>query len=92
MSYLLQLPWLPAHFAARVTVMTARGKFTRQADEALGSRLLPLDDAGLKVKFYELVEPIHGVVKTTTLTEQLWDIERLADVSMLVEALAKPTC
>src|SRR5215204_330589 len=77
---------------ARVTVMTARGKFTRQADEALGSRLLPLDDAGLKVKFYELVEPIHGVVKTTTLTEQLWDIERLADVSMLVEALAKPTC
>ena len=33
---------------ARVTVTTARGKFTRQADEALGSRLVPLDDDGLK--------------------------------------------
>src|SRR3954452_8509257 len=32
---------------ARVTVTTARGKFTRQVDEALGSRLVPLDDGGL---------------------------------------------
>ena len=32
---------------ARVTVTTARGAFTRQADEALGSRLVPLDDDGL---------------------------------------------
>jgi len=75
---------------ARVTVMTTRGKFTRQADEALGSRLLPLDDVGLKAKFNDLVEPVHGAAKTTTLTEQLWDIERLDDVSALVEALAKP--
>ena len=29
---------------ARVTVTTAAGRFTRQADEALGSRLVPLDD------------------------------------------------
>src|SRR5262245_22033206 len=28
---------------ARVTVTTARGAFTRQADEALGSRIVPLD-------------------------------------------------
>jgi hypothetical protein len=36
---------------ARVTVTTPRGAFTRQADEALGSRIVPLDDAGLKAKF-----------------------------------------
>ena len=36
---------------ARVTVTTARGAFTRQADEALGSRIVPLDDAGLRAKF-----------------------------------------
>ena len=36
---------------ARVTVTTARGTFTRQADEALGSRIVPFDDAGLKAKF-----------------------------------------
>src|SRR5215468_2933789 len=40
----------PAH----VKVTTARGVFTRQADEALGSRLVPLDDAGLRAKFDEL--------------------------------------
>ena len=37
---------------ARVTVTTARGNFMRQADEALGSRLVPLDDAGLRAKFH----------------------------------------
>ena len=39
---------------ARVTVTTTRGVFRRSADEALGSRLVPLDDAGLKAKFLEL--------------------------------------
>ena len=43
---------------ARVTVTTARGKFTRQADEALGSRLVPFDDDGLKGKFHDLVAPV----------------------------------
>ena len=74
---------------ARVTVTTARGKFTRQADEALGSRLVPLDDAGLKAKFHGLVEPVHGAA-AGKLAAQLWDIEALADVSVLVEALARP--
>ena len=45
---------------ARVTVTTPRGKFVRQADEALGSRIVPLDDAGLEAKFIELVEPVLG--------------------------------
>src|SRR5262249_27511942 len=43
---------------ARVTVTTARGSFTRQADEALGSRIVPLDDAGLTAKFFDLVGPV----------------------------------
>jgi 2-methylcitrate dehydratase PrpD len=75
---------------ARVTVTTARGKYVRQADEALGSRLLPLDDAGLKAKFRELVAPVHGGEKAARLTDELWDIDQIADVSALVEALAKP--
>ena len=80
---------IPKLRPARVTVTTARGKFTRQADEALGSRLVPLDDDGLKAKFRELVEPVHGAA-TAQLAAQLWDVEALADVSPLVEALAKP--
>ena len=43
---------------ARVTVTTPNGKFIRQADEAWGSRLVPLDDAGLVEKFCGLVAPV----------------------------------
>src|SRR5437764_7921144 len=69
---------------ARVTVTTARGKFVRQADEALGSRLVPLDDAGLERKFIELVGPVLGEARAVSLAKQLWDIETIADIRPLV--------
>ena len=72
-----------------MTVTTARGKFTRQADEALGSRLVPFDDDGLKGKFLELVAPVHGESKAKQLMAQVWAIEECADVRPLIEALAK---
>jgi 2-methylcitrate dehydratase PrpD len=75
---------------ARVTVTTAKGQFVRQADEAMGSRLVPLDDDGLKAKFFELVEPVHGRAKAQELAGQLWSIDTLADVTPLIDALAKP--
>jgi 2-methylcitrate dehydratase PrpD len=75
---------------ARVTITTARGKFTRQADEALGSRLVPLDDGGLKAKFHGLVAPVFGDAAATDLAQRLWTIDALDDVAPLVEALAKP--
>jgi 2-methylcitrate dehydratase PrpD len=74
---------------ARVTVTTARGNFTRQADEALGSRLVPLDDAGLRAKFHDLVAPVLGAAAAAELAERLWAIDELADVRPLIEALAK---
>src|SRR5262247_3429153 len=74
---------------ARVTVTTARGKFTRQADEALGSRLVPFDDDGLKGKFLELVTPVHSEAAAKMLAERVWTIEDSADVRPLIEALAK---
>jgi 2-methylcitrate dehydratase PrpD len=74
---------------ARVTVTTPRGKFVRQADEALGSRLVPLGDAGLEEKFVDNVEPVLGAARTKTLVKQLWDIEAAADIRSLVEATAK---
>ena len=75
---------------ARVTVWTARGVYTRQADEALGSRLVPLDDAGLRAKFHDLVAPVLGESVTASLNERLWAIEEIDDVKPLVEAMAKP--
>src|SRR5437588_1308860 len=75
---------------ARVTVTTARGSFTRQADEALGSRIVPLDDAGLKAKFLDLVGPVLGAPRAKALAEQLWTVEDLGDVAPLIESMAKP--
>ena len=71
---------------ARVTVTTPRGKFTRQADEALGSRIVPLDDAGLEAKFVELAGPVLGDARARSLATQLWDIESIKDIRPLIEA------
>jgi len=73
---------------ARVTVTTARGNFTRQADDALGSRLVPLSDAGLKAKFHELVTLALGSAAAASLAETLWAIETVDNVAPLVEAMA----
>jgi 2-methylcitrate dehydratase PrpD len=75
---------------ARVTITTARGSFTRQADEALGSRLVPLDDAGLRAKFDDCVAPVLGAAAAAALAERLWAIDELAEVRPLIEALARP--
>jgi len=74
---------------ARVTLTTARGTFTRQADEALGSRIVPLDDEGLKAKFDELVAPVLGAARARELAERLWTIETAGDMRPIVEMAAK---
>jgi 2-methylcitrate dehydratase PrpD len=71
---------------ARVTVTTSRGTFVRQADEALGSRLVPLDDAGLEQKFIDNVEPVLVGSRAEALVKQLWQIEAISDIRPLVDA------
>jgi 2-methylcitrate dehydratase PrpD len=73
---------------ARVTVATARGSFTRQADEALGSRIVPLDDAGLRAKFLGLVAPVLGPAAADALADRLWSVDEIDDIAPLVEAMA----
>jgi 2-methylcitrate dehydratase PrpD len=73
---------------ARVTVVTGRGSFTRQVDEALGSRLVPLDDAGLLTKFHGLVAPVLGEIRARDLAQRLWDVGQIDDVAPLVESMA----
>jgi 2-methylcitrate dehydratase PrpD len=73
---------------ACVTVTTARGVFTRHADEALGSRLVPLDDAGLQAKFDELVSPVLTPARAAALAELLWNIEACPNIRAVVEAAA----
>jgi 2-methylcitrate dehydratase PrpD len=74
---------------ARVTVKTARGSFTRQADEALGSRIVPLDDAGLQAKFLDLAGPVLGAARARELMERVWAVEAIGDVAPLVESMAR---
>ncbi|HXF88952.1 MAG TPA: MmgE/PrpD family protein [Xanthobacteraceae bacterium] len=71
---------------ARVTVTTPRGRFTRMAEEALGSRLVPLSDDGLNAKFRELVAPMLGEARAQELLQRLWRIDAISDVTPLVEA------
>ena len=61
----------------------------RQADEAWGSRIVPLDDAGLIAKFLDLVGPVLGEARAKDLSERLWNVDEADDVAPLVEALAK---
>jgi 2-methylcitrate dehydratase PrpD len=75
---------------ARVTVTTAHGSFTRQSDEALGSRQVPLDDAGLNDKFLGLVAPVLGDTHAAELSKRLWTIDEIDNVTTLVETMAKP--
>jgi 2-methylcitrate dehydratase PrpD len=76
---------------ARVTVTTSRGqKFTRQADEALGSRLVPFGDEALTEKFHGLVAPVLGEARARELAQRLWAIDEADDIAPLVEAMAKP--
>ena len=75
---------------ARVTVATARGSFTRQADEALGSRIVPLDDTGLRAKFSDLVAPVLGAPRADELADRLWSIGEMGDVAPLIESMARP--
>jgi len=74
---------------ARVTVTTPRGKFVRQADEALGSRIVPLGDAGLEAKFIDNVGPVLGDARAKALVAQLWDIEAIMDIRPLLDATAQ---
>ena len=75
---------------ARVTVTTAKGKFVRQADEALGSRLVPFEDGPLKAKFHGLAAPVLGEAAATKLAGHLWTIEDAADVRPIIEGAMKP--
>jgi 2-methylcitrate dehydratase PrpD len=75
---------------ARVKVTTGRGIFTRAADEALGSRLVPLDDASLRAKFDALAGPVISPARAQALGEQIWAIESCADLRTLVEAAVRP--
>jgi 2-methylcitrate dehydratase PrpD len=74
---------------ARVKVTTTRGVFACEADEALGSRLLPLNDAGLRLKFDELASPVLSPARAASLRDRLWDIEACPDVRGVVEAAAR---
>jgi 2-methylcitrate dehydratase PrpD len=75
---------------ARVTVTTSRGSFTHQVDEALGSRILPLDDAGLQAKFLGLVSPVLGQERAQELAVRLWSVDDIKEVAPVIEMMTKP--
>jgi len=43
----------------------------------------------LRAKFLDLVGPVLGAARAKELAERVWAIEEIADVALLVEAMAK---
>ncbi len=76
----------PEQQPANVTVTTERGRFTKQAFEALGARQVPLDDRRLGEKFHDLVDPALGRERADMLLEMLWALDDLDNVKPLLDA------
>jgi 2-methylcitrate dehydratase PrpD len=79
----------PANRPAHVTITTDRGKFEKQAMEALGAREVPLDDRGLGMKFHDLVDPVLGRDRANKLLEGLWRLDELDSISSLLESTVR---
>lgn len=75
---------------ARVTLTTPAGKVSREVPEALGSRLVPLDDQGLERKFRSLTTPVLGEGAAARLLDALLSVEACTDVSRLLDLAALP--
>jgi 2-methylcitrate dehydratase PrpD len=79
----------PANRPARVTIATDRGKFEKQAMEALGAREVPLDDRGLGIKFHGLVDPVLGRERADKLLEGLWRLDELDNIRGLLDSTVR---
>lgn len=79
----------PEFRPARVTVETANGRLEKSVSEALGSKLVPLDDAGLDRKFLKMCEPAIGIHGSAELLDLLWNLDTCRDVSQVLDRCAK---
>ena len=79
----------PANRPARVTITTERGKFKKEAMEALGAREVPLDDKRLADKFHDLVDPVLGKDRANKLLETLWNLEKVDNIRALLDSTVR---
>ena len=79
----------PANRPARVTITTDRGKFEKEAMEALGAREVPLDDARLGDKFRDLVDPVLGKERAIKLLDALWRLDELDNIKSLLDSTVR---
>lgn len=74
---------------ARVHVTLNSGETLQAyAPEALGSRIVPLDDEGLRRKFLMLTNPVLGAARAQALAGELWALETSDDVGRMLDAAA----
>ena len=72
-----------------MTITTDRGKFEKQAMEALGAREVPLDDRGLGIKFRDLVDPVLGRERADKLLDGLWRLDELDNIRGLLDSTVR---
>ncbi len=75
--------------SAKVTVHTTDGRaLHRRIDEPLGATRNPLSDAALDEKVHKLSDPVIGADRTQTVIDLCRNLEDMADLTELGEALA----
>ena len=79
----------PHQRPARVSVVTSRGTFTRDVDEALGAPEFPIDDEALGAKCLDLLMPVVGRPAATRLLEMLWRLDEEHDLAPLLARLSQ---
>jgi hypothetical protein len=80
-----------AHIDGRIddTLVTRDGRrIGRHVSEPFGAASNPLSDEGVAAKFIDLAAPRLSGARAKAVLEQLWAVDRLADVAPLAEALA----
>jgi 2-methylcitrate dehydratase PrpD len=80
----------PAKRSARVAIVTRDGRtLRRHVPEPFGGARNRLSDTAVGAKFLDLAAPVIGAAAAGRALEALWNIDRAADVSPVLEGLAR---
>jgi 2-methylcitrate dehydratase PrpD len=83
-------PSLPRTIASRVDITTADGStVSTEVDYPSGSERSPIGDAELARKFHASVDGLLGAELAAQVTDQVWSIETLTDVTELTRLMAQ---
>jgi 2-methylcitrate dehydratase len=78
--------WYPEAMPNRLRVTTMKGKnYVVQVDHPLGHPKRPMSDSEVEGKFHRFADRRIGAYQANRLIERVWELEKITDVSMLMQ-------